>query len=46
MLRNGLTLLGVSSYSFGWVTGLVILLSVGTTALLARTRKGGSHAAP
>ncbi len=46
MLRNGLTLLGVSSYSFGWVTGLVILLSVGTTALLARSRKGGRHAAP
>ena len=45
MLRNGLTLLGVSSYSFGAVTGLVILLSVSATALAQRRlrRKGGSH---
>ena len=45
MLRNGLTLLGVSSYSFGAVTGVVILLSVA----LAQRRlqpKGGTHGAP
>ena len=45
MLRNGLTLLGVSSYSFGAVTGLVILLSVSATALAQRRlrRIGGPH---
>ena len=45
MLRNGLTLLGVSSYAFGGVTGLVILLSVSATALAQRRlrRKGGPH---
>jgi hypothetical protein len=32
MLQNGLTLLGVSSYSFGFVTGLIILISVSVTA--------------
>ena len=32
VLENGLTLVGVSSYSFGIVTGLVILLSVSATA--------------
>lgn len=32
ILQNGLTLLGVSSYSFGFVTGLVILISVSATA--------------
>src|SRR5215471_5455141 len=42
VLRNGLTLLGVSSYSFGLVTGVVILLSVSATAYAAkRQRKGG-----
>jgi simple sugar transport system permease protein len=43
ILRNGLTLLGVSSYSFGLVTGLVILLSVSATAYTAmrqQKRKG------
>jgi simple sugar transport system permease protein len=35
ILRNGLTLLGVSSYSFGLVTGLVILFSVSATAFTA-----------
>jgi simple sugar transport system permease protein len=35
ILQNGLTLLGVSSYSFGFVTGLVILLSVSATAYAA-----------
>jgi simple sugar transport system permease protein len=32
ILQNGLTLLGVSSYSFGFVTGLIILISVSATA--------------
>ena len=45
MLRNGLTLMGVSSYSFGWVTGLVILLSLSATALSQRKSvKGASRA--
>ena len=35
-LQNGLTLLGVSSYSFGFVTGLVILMSVSATAYAAK----------
>lgn len=45
MLRNGFTLLGVSSYWFGAVTGLVILLSVSATAIVQRRsdRKGGPH---
>ena len=45
MLRNGLTLMGVSSYWFGVVTGLVILASV-SGAALARQKaeaKGGQR---
>jgi simple sugar transport system permease protein len=42
LLQNGLTLLGVSSYSFGLVTGLIILISVSLTAYAAkRQRKRG-----
>ena len=42
ILQNGLTLLGVSSYSFGLVTGLIILISVSVTAYAAkRQRKQG-----
>jgi simple sugar transport system permease protein len=42
ILQNGLTLLGVSSYSFGLVTGLIILISVSVTAYAAkRQRKRG-----
>ena len=42
VLQNGLTLLGLSSYSFGLVTGGVILVSVTATAYAAkRQRKGG-----
>ncbi len=42
MLQNGLTLIGVSSYSFGLVTGLVILVSVSATAYAAKhQQKGG-----
>ncbi len=45
VLRNGLTLMGVSSYSFGWVTGLVILLSLGASAFTRqRNPKGGDRA--
>ena len=45
MLRNGLTLMGVSSYAFGWVTGLVILLSLAaTSASQWRHRTGGRRA--
>lgn len=45
MLRNGLTLLGVSSYWFGAVTGLVILLSVSAAAIAQRRSqpKGGRN---
>jgi simple sugar transport system permease protein len=39
VLENGLTLVGVSSYSFGIVTGLVILLSVSATAYSAKRHK-------
>ena len=39
VLQNGLTLLGVSSYSFGLVTGLVILVSVTTTAYAAKRQR-------
>ena len=42
MLQNGLTLIGVSSYSFGLVTGLVILASVSATAYAARRQQKGS----
>jgi simple sugar transport system permease protein len=42
MLQNGLTLIGVSSYSFGLVTGLVILVSVSATAYAAKRQKKGS----
>jgi simple sugar transport system permease protein len=39
VLENGLTLVGVSSYSFGIVTGLVILLSVSATAYSAKRQQ-------
>jgi simple sugar transport system permease protein len=39
MLQNGLTLVGVSSYSFGLVTGLVILISVSATAYAAKRQR-------
>ncbi len=39
ILQNGLTLLGVSSYSFGFVTGIVILLSVSATAIAAKRQQ-------
>jgi simple sugar transport system permease protein len=39
VLQNGLTLVGVSSYSFGVVTGLVILLSVSATAYSAKRQQ-------
>jgi simple sugar transport system permease protein len=39
ILQNGLTLLGVSSYSFGIVTGLVILISVSATAYAAKRQQ-------
>jgi simple sugar transport system permease protein len=42
MLQNGLTLIGVSSYSFGLVTGLVILASVSATAYAAKLQQKGS----
>ena len=42
ILQNGLTLLGVSSYSFGFVTGLIILISVSATAYTAKRQKKGS----
>lgn len=38
VLKNGLLLLGVSSYSMGMVTGLVILVSVSATAVAERLR--------
>jgi simple sugar transport system permease protein len=46
ILQNGLTLLGVSSYSFGFVTGIVILLSVSATAYTAKrqVRSSTRHA--
>ena len=39
ILQNGLTLLGVSSYSFGFVTGVIILLSVSATAFAAKRQQ-------
>jgi simple sugar transport system permease protein len=39
VLQNGLTLLGVSSYSFGFVTGLIILISVSATAYAAKRQQ-------
>lgn len=47
-LRNGLTLVGVSSYWFDAVTGCVILASVSAGALTNRRRngKGGVHETP
>jgi simple sugar transport system permease protein len=39
ILQNGLTLLGVSSYSFGFVTGIIILLSVSATAFAAKRQQ-------
>ena len=46
ILQNGLTLLGVSSYSFGLVTGLIILISVSATAYAAKRqqKRGVRHA--
>ena len=46
ILQNGLTLLGVSSYAFGFVTGVVILLSVSATAYTAKrqARSSSRHA--
>jgi simple sugar transport system permease protein len=41
MLRNGLTLMGVSSYAFGWVTGLVILASLAATSASQRRHRRG-----
>ena len=42
VLQNGLTLLGISSYSFGLVTGGVILVSVTATAYAAKRQQKGS----
>ena len=39
ILQNGLTLLGVSSYSFGFVTGIIILVSVSATAFAAKRQQ-------
>jgi simple sugar transport system permease protein len=39
IVQNGLTLLGVSSYSFGFVTGIIILISVSATALAAKRQQ-------
>src|SRR6516164_5071231 len=39
ILQNGLTLMGVSSYSFGLVTGLIILISVSATAYAAKRQQ-------
>jgi len=39
ILQSGLTLLGVSSYSFGFVTGLIILISVSATAYAAKRQQ-------
>jgi simple sugar transport system permease protein len=39
VLQNGLTLVGVSSYSFGLVTGVVILVSVTATAYAAKRQR-------
>jgi simple sugar transport system permease protein len=39
ILQNGLTLLGVSSYSFGFVTGVIILVSVSATAFAAKRQQ-------
>jgi simple sugar transport system permease protein len=39
IVQNGLTLLGVSSYSFGFVTGLIILISVSATAIAAKRQQ-------
>jgi simple sugar transport system permease protein len=39
ILQNGLTLLGVSSYSFGFVTGVIILVSVSATAYAAKRQQ-------
>ena len=39
VLQNGLTLVGVSSYAFGVVTGAVILVSVTATAYAAKRQK-------
>jgi simple sugar transport system permease protein len=39
IVQNGLTLLGVSSYSFGFVTGIIILISVSATAIAAKRQQ-------
>ena len=39
ILQNGLTLMGVSSYSFGFVTGIIILVSVSATAFAAKRQQ-------
>ena len=39
IVQNGLTLLGVSSYSFGFVTGLIILISLSATAIAAKRQQ-------
>ena len=39
VLQNGLTLLGVSSYAFGLVTGAVILVSVTATAYTSKRQQ-------
>lgn len=39
IVQNGLVLLGLSSYSFGFVTGLIILLSVSATAYAAKRQQ-------
>lgn len=46
ILQNGLTLFGVSSYAFGFVTGVVILLSVSATAYTTKrqSRSSARHA--
>jgi simple sugar transport system permease protein len=46
ILQNGLTLFGVSSYAFGFVTGVVILLSVSATAYTTKrqARSAARHA--
>jgi simple sugar transport system permease protein len=40
MLQNGLNLLGVSSYFFGVVTGLAILVSISMTGLAEKSARG------
>ena len=44
MLQNGLNLLGVSSYFFGVVIGLVILISVSATGIAEQRARRRSTA--